>query len=70
MVACEVVTAHRFFGSKVCGVETTRKIKTPLGFKDEMYICDEHHAEYFGAFLEMEYAYYQMLKEEGLDTDD
>ena len=63
MAACEVVITHRFFGSKVCGVETTRKIKTSLGVKDEMYVC-EYHIEYFGSFLEREYTYHRMLKEE------
>ena len=72
MPACEAVTAHadRFFGSQVCGVEATKKVENPWGYKDEVYLCDEHLAEYFGAFLEREYRYYRMLEEEGSETDD
>ena len=70
MPACEAVVAHpdRFFGSQVCGVEAT--FVNPWSYQNEVYLCDKHHAEYFGAFLEREYIYYRMLKEEGSETDD
>lgn len=72
MPACEAVVAHpdRFFGSQVCGVEATKKVENPWGYQNEVYLCDEHYAEYFGAFLEREYTYYRILKEEGSETDD
>ena len=63
--ACEVVTAHFYFGSQICGIEATKRLKARWGSEDEVHICDEHYAEYFGAFLEREYTYYQMIDEEG-----
>ena len=70
MPACEAVVPHpdRFFGSQVCGVEA--KFVNPWSYQNEVYLCDKHHAEYFDAFLEKEYTYYRMLKEEGSETDD
>ena len=70
--ACEVVIAHFVFGSQTCGVEATKTIEDPWGYKDEVYICDKHFAQdvMLRRPYPMNYDFYHHVDDPGYDPDD
>ncbi len=70
--ACEVVIIHVYFGSQTCGVEATKTIEDPWGYKDEVYICDEHFAQdvMLRRPYPMDYDFYYHVNDPGYDPKD